>query len=405
MRKGRYLLDLSFLPRYNKYVVSTYFFRLFWKGQVKSLNRGHFCAATLFFAAAVFFSGCRERPPGGSSSALPSSPSALSSSGIPSSGNELSSSAKKISSALRSAAEAKTSSAKAADSAAALPAAEAQKTIGSTGQQAADHRGTYRAPSFASSPFNSSAAAGQNGAFIDTSSSGCGYVAAKASSGKRLKFQVIHDGTTYSYDLPGNSSPTSFPLQTGSGNYTFRVMQNTTGNKYATLYSVTKSVSLRDSFQPFLRPNQFVDYCSSSSCVRKAASLASSADSDVEVAASIYAYIRDHIRYDHAKASSVSSGYVPNPDSTLASGTGICFDYASLAAAMLRSQGIPTKLITGYVSPGSLYHAWNMIWLDSTGWIAVNLKATGGQWDRIDLTFAAGGANISGTGYTNRYTY
>ena len=77
---------------------------------------------------------------------------------------------------------------------------------------------------------------------------------------------------------------------------------------------------------------------------------------------------------------------------TLASGTGICFDYASLGAAMLRSLGIPCQVITGYVSPDDVYHAWNMVYIDGE-WISVEISIKPNSWTRVDLTFAASGAD------------
>lgn len=52
----------------------------------------------------------------------------------------------------------------------------------------------------------------------------------------------------------------------------------------------------------------------------------------------------DNVSYDNDKTYNLkqATGYVPNPDKTLTSKKGICFDYASLGAAMLRSVGIPT---------------------------------------------------------------
>ena len=86
------------------------------------------------------------------------------------------------------------------------------------------------------------------------------------------------------------------------------------------------------------------------------------------------------------------------------------YDYASLAAAMLRSQGIPTKLIIGWVQSGGseVYHAWNMIWLEETGWITVEIKAPAHAWQRIDLTFAAAGQGAfagDGNGYSDKEVY
>ena len=98
---------------------------------------------------------------------------------------------------------------------------------------------------------------------------------------------------------------------------------------------------------------------------------------------------------------------MPNPDETLSSKTGICFDYASLGAAMLRAVGIPTKIVCGYVSPGQIYHAWIMVYIDGT-WTSAQFDVESKTWSRVDLTFAAGGTteNVGdGKEYTDRYVY
>ena len=75
---------------------------------------------------------------------------------------------------------------------------------------------------------------------------------------------------------------------------------------------------------------------------------------------------------------------------------------------MLRSLGIPCKIITGYVSPDGIYHAWNVVYLDGS-WISVEVNVESQTWTIIDLTFAAAGASQEyvgdGTAYTERYTY
>lgn len=270
-------------------------------------------------------------------------------------------------------------------------------------------QGSYQAPPMATSGFDPQAAYGEGGALLDTSHTAEGYVAASAQSGARLKFQVILGEMKYNYDLPGDGTPTVFPLQMGSGSYTFRVMQQNASGKYAKIYERTEEVQLQSEFEPFLRPSQMVDYDAASACVAKAKELAAGAASDADVVAAVYDYLKGHIRYDKEKARTVESGYLPDPDETLATGKGICFDYAALAAAMLRSQGIPTKEMTGYVSPNDLYHAWNMVYLENSGWITVTIELGAGQWDRIDITFAASGTSDEfigdGSNYTDRYTY
>lgn len=276
-------------------------------------------------------------------------------------------------------------------------------------QTAAAPKTQYKAPAMAESVFDAQAAAGQDGVLIDTSHLANGYVAVSATADARLKFQTVYGDAKYTYDLPGDGTPQCFPLQSGDGTYKLRVMKNTTGNRYAELCAAEAAVTLTDEFQPYLRPSQLVDYSADSACVAKAAALAQGAADDAGVVEAVYAYIKDSIAYDVAKAATVEDGYLPQPDETLASGQGICFDYAALAAAMLRSQGIPTKLITGYVSPENIYHAWNMIWLQEAGWVTVNIETPARQWGRVDFTFAASGADGSlvgdGVHYTDRYTY
>ena len=71
----------------------------------------------------------------------------------------------------------------------------------------------------------------------------------------------------------------------------------------------------------------------------------------------IYDYITQNITYDYDKASDPPTGYTSDVDAILASGTGICLDYAAVMASMLRSQRIPTRLEVGYAqdsaAPGS----------------------------------------------------
>ena len=152
-----------------------------------------------------------------------------------------------------------------------------------------------------------------------------------------------------------------------------------------------------------------MDYSENSACVQEARELAADCSEDSEVAAAVYDLLVNNIRYDKQKAETVQSGYLPDPDETLSSKKGICFDYAALAAAMLRSMGIPCKLITGYVGENT-YHAWNSFYLKNSGWITVEFKVNANEWQRVDITFAAGGGlpdagSKSGIQFTTRYTY
>ena len=244
---------------------------------------------------------------------------------------------------------------------------------------------------------------------IDTSHVADGYVVAHASSAARLKFQVNCNGKTYNYDLPNDGTPTVFPLNMDDGEYEFRIMKNAGGNDYLEAERKVETVSLSSEFAPFIIPNQYCNYNGESACVAKARELTADVTNQGEAVKRICEFVVSHVTYDTEKAKELSkaTGYIPNPDETLASGTGVCFDYASLGAAMLRSMGFPTKIITGYVSPGDLYHAWIMVYVDGS-WKTGEFSVSADSWSRVDLTFAASGSSEftgDGTNYTERYVY
>ena len=245
-------------------------------------------------------------------------------------------------------------------------------------------------------------------ATIDYSNTKDGYVMVRftVTSGKKLKAQVTGPSTTYTYDLTSGVWAT-FPLSQGNGNYKVTVLENTSGSKYAVEATVSFSVTLSDEFAPFLRPNQYVNYASAAKTTAKAAELTNGVAKEFDKVVKVYDFVVNNLTYDKNKAATVKSGYLPVLDSVLAAKTGICFDYASLAAAMFRSSGIPCQVVTGYVSPGDLYHAWNMVYIDGQ-WVSAQISIEPDQWCRVDVTFAATGSGKNtgdGESYTVRYIY
>ena len=244
---------------------------------------------------------------------------------------------------------------------------------------------------------------------IDVSHVADGYVVARTASAARLKFQINANDKTYNYDLPNDGTPAVFPLNMGDGDYEFRIMKNAGGNDYVEAERVVAPVALTSEFAPFIIPNQYCNYNESSACVAKARELTADAANQGEAVQRVCEFVVENVSYDTNKARELSTatGYIPNPDETLASGKGVCFDYASLGAAMLRSLGFPTKIITGYVSPGDLYHAWIMVYVDGS-WKTGEFSVNADSWSRVDLTFAASGSSEftgDGTSYTERYVY
>ena len=124
----------------------------------------------------------------------------------------------------------------------------------------------------------------------------------------------------------------------------------------------------------------------------------------------IYNFVIKNISYDKKKAENVPYGYTPDPDETLDTGKGICFDYAALMSAMLRSQRIPTKLEVGY--SGDVYHAWISCYVDEIGWGDNIIEFDGKNWSIMDPTLAANNSASdvkkyveNGKNYVTKYTY
>ncbi|MDL2324145.1 transglutaminase-like domain-containing protein [Ruminococcaceae bacterium OttesenSCG-928-A16] len=246
---------------------------------------------------------------------------------------------------------------------------------------------------------------------IDLTNIAKGYVAAASKSGVTTKFRVKKGEEYYDYDLDNTGKFEVYPLSLGDGTYEFTIFHNITGNQYATFLTQSVSVQLESEFAPFLVPSQIVDYNENTDCIELSYQLAQHASTNVEVVATVYHWVKNNISYDTEKAIEVLSNtlYRPVLDEIIQEKTGICYDYAAVVAAMLRANGIPCKLIMGNVQTpqdGSVYHAWNMIWLEEVGWIAVQIPTTPEEWERIDLTFAAGsGSSIEDfIGDGNNYT-
>ena len=257
--------------------------------------------------------------------------------------------------------------------------------------------------------YDETAAEGIDGIGADLSHLSEGYASFRAESDRKLKIQLVRGEDRYHYDLPGDGRIVVCPLNMGSGRYTFRVLENIAGDRYAVIWSESREAELLSEYEPFLRPSALVNYSRESACVELAEKLTENCATDVEKVSEIYNYLVAELRYDYQKAKTVKSGYLPDPDSVLEEKKGICFDYASLAAAMLRSRGVPCRLVTGYVEPDGVYHAWNEIYLKEKGWITVKIKVKGMLWKHVDITFAANGVEPSRTDnqglYTKRYTY
>lgn len=234
---------------------------------------------------------------------------------------------------------------------------------------------------------------GNADASIDASNATEGYVMVRY-TGDAAKVRMLIEtpaGNTYNYLMALDGQYDVYPLSEGSGTYKIGVYENLHDDQYAAAFTQSVNVTLKDEYSMFLYPNAYVDFNANSEAVKKGLVLASGANSDLDVVRNVYHYVIKNVSYDYDKAATVQSGYIPTVDETLATGKGICFDYASLMGAMLRSQGIPTRLEIGYA--GTEYHAWISVYTKETGWIDKIIQFDGNNWTLMDPTLGSYASN------------
>ena len=207
---------------------------------------------------------------------------------------------------------------------------------------------------------------------LDVSNITQGYFAAQSDSADLVTSLQITapTGVLYSYFIePGENAV--IPFTEGDGDYTVVGYQQIQGDQYAALYSETLTVELENEFLPFLYPNQYVNFSPDSEASKLALSMVSENTSDIDALKQIYNYVVNNLSYDYDKAETVE--------------TGICFDYAALTTAMLRSCDIPCKLQIGYT--GDIKHAWIDVYIRSKGWVTNAVSFNGDSWSLMDPTF------------------
>jgi len=248
---------------------------------------------------------------------------------------------------------------------------------------------------------------------IDVSNMTDGYVMIKYIAGNaNLRVQITGpDRVTYTYRLRSDGTHEVFPLSAGNGTYTIGVFRNISGNQFSTEFTASITVTLRDPMAPFLRPNQFVNFNAQTIAVVRAREIVAGATTTFERIERIYSHVVRNFTYDRQLAATVQSGYVPDLDAVWNRRQGICFDYAALVTAMLRSQGIPTRLVVGYT--GQVYHAWISVWTEESGWVEGVIFFDGRTWRLMDPTFASSGNQSAaimefignGSNYSARFLY
>lgn len=190
-----------------------------------------------------------------------------------------------------------------------------------------------------------------------------GYVLVRGGkSKKRLKLRVRQGDDSVMYDLGTKNEYEVLPLQFGNGKYQLTLYKQVSGSKYTEEGVVSFTAEMKDTSSAFLYPNQFIDYNEKNKAVQKANELCQGITDNAQKYEIITDYILHNFVYDYIRAVTTKGDGVPDVDYCLETGMGICLDLASTTVCMLRTQGIPAKLVIG--SANGQYHAWAQVTLD-----------------------------------------
>ncbi len=209
---------------------------------------------------------------------------------------------------------------------------------------------------------------------VDTTCAQQGLVVVNYAGERKGKLRIEKDSTQYTYDLfAGSTESVAFPLQLGSGQYTIKVYEHIEGKRYRVAQQEQLQANITQPLNVYLHNIQLINWQANDAPIAKAAQLVQGKATAEQKLAAIHGAVINHIAYDYQKLAEVAAGYIPEVAQVWADGKGICFDYAALMASMLRSQGLPTKLVKGYSPNIKGYHAWNEVYLADEGrWVIVD---------------------------------
>ncbi len=251
---------------------------------------------------------------------------------------------------------------------------------------------------------------GSGGNYIDYATASQGYITLRYSDGTSaaMRAGICFNGGSWSYYSYTMGKTLTLELSGGSGSYTAALFKKA-GGSYVTVAQASFTAMIGPAtpagpaagaagaaYPQYLRSVGEISFSANDSVSKKAASLCKDLRSDQAKILALYNYVAKNFKYDYDFANKVISGqitsYTPNPASILSNKKGVCYDFASLFAAMCRAQGIPCKLVKGYSTKINGYHAWNSVYDSKTD-----------RWYTIDLTLAVCKGNKTAARFSKCY--
>ncbi|MDR1664453.1 MAG: transglutaminase domain-containing protein [Clostridiales bacterium] len=217
-------------------------------------------------------------------------------------------------------------------------------------------------------------------ATVDTSTADKGYVTATFTGVEGLPLRVQVEKGSESYNFPPASETVTIPLIFGAGDYKIMLFEGAGGNQYRPVSSgaITElSVPAIDENALYTVSIQQINYAASTTAIPALKNLMAGQTTPIDQATAVYNDIVTTFSYDVELAAKVgagqAAGYVPVIDTVYSEKKGICYGYSAVFGGALRSQGIPTRMVQGYIPelPGT-FHAWNEVLIDGK-WVATDL--------------------------------
>ncbi len=193
------------------------------------------------------------------------------------------------------------------------------------------------------------------------------------STGKDTKI-MVQKGAEIAFYPCGSSN--LVPLVFGSGYYSIGIYEQIDGDEYQEMDLVNKDVVIDDASKVFSQKTELVNWSDGQNLTTIAKEITESLKTNEEKAYAVYEYLVKKLIYDEKKAATVSELYDVDAEAVLDSQKGICLDFSVLYASMMRSVGVPTKVVKGYKSDINSYHAWNQVFNEETS-----------NWFTVDVTY------------------
>lgn len=192
---------------------------------------------------------------------------------------------------------------------------------------------------------------------VDVANVKDGYVqvSVKSKTSKKLKLRFKKGKESLTYDLNGKTDYEIFPLQLGDGKYEISLYENIKGKSYSAAGTLSVNVKLDDPEGCFYYPNQYVNYTPESGPVIKAEELCQKLEGK-DAFDTICSFMGKNFVYDYIKAINIKSGMLPDIEETWNKRMGVCQDLSAVMCCMLRTQGLPARLMIGMAD--NTYHAW-----------------------------------------------